>query len=343
MIPTSLTNETALDDFLTTPSPALVDFMRRLPGDIAVLGAAGKMGVTLCGLAARAAHEAGVRKRVLAVSRFSDEAVIEQLRGWDVETIRCDLLDREAVARLPEMENVVFMAGRKFGTEGAQAATWAMNTLAPAEAARHFCRSRIVAFSTGCVYPLVSANSGGCAEETPPEPVGEYAQSCLGRERLFEYLSSEHGTPVLLFRLNYSIDLRYGVLHDIAERIAAGAPVSRSVAHFNVIWQGDANERALLSLGHCAAPPAVLNVTGAEMLELEKVARALGEKMGREVTFEGAPAGKAYLSNAAKSVGLFGTPRVGTEAMLDWTAEWVARGGRSLGKPTHFEVTDGKF
>jgi nucleoside-diphosphate-sugar epimerase len=343
MLPTSLSDEPALDDFLITPSPALVDFMRRLPGDIAVLGAAGKMGVTLCGLAARAVREAGVRKRIVAVSRFSDPVVMEQLRGWDVETIRCDLLDREAVARLPEVENVVFMAGRKFGTEGAQAATWAMNTLAPAEAARHFRRSRIVAFSTGCVYPLVSAASGGCAEETAPEPVGEYAQSCLGRERLFEYFSAEHGTPVLLFRLNYSIDLRYGVLHDIAERIAAGAPVSRSAGHFNVIWQGDANERALLALGHCASPPAVLNVTGLETLELEAVALALGKRMGRPVTFDGAPAGKAYLSNAAKSVEWFGPPRVGIEAMLDWTADWVARGGRSLGKPTHFEVTDGKF
>lgn len=343
MLPTSFTDETALEDFLTTPSPALVDFMRHLRGDIAVLGAAGKMGVTLCGLAARAVRQAGVRKRVLAVSRFSDPAVMEQLRGWDVEPIRCDLLEREAVAHLPEVENVLFLAGRKFGTEGAEAATWAMNTLAPGEVARHFRRSRIVAFGTGCVYPLVSAASGGCTEEVPPEPVGEYSQSCLGRERVFEYFSSEHGTPVLLFRLNYAIDLRYGVLHDIAARILAGAPVSRSVAHCNVIWQGDANERALLSLGHCATPPAVLNVTGAEMLELEAVALALGKSMGRPVTFEGEPAGKAYLSNAAKSVRLLGPPRVGIETMLEWTADWVARGGRSLGKPTHFEVTDGKF
>ena len=291
----------------------------------------------------RALQLAGARRRVIGVARFSDAAMRAQLASDGIETIACDLLDPEAVAQLPRVGNVLYLAGRKFGTQGSEALTWAINTLAPANVARHFTGSRIVAYSTGCVYPLVPAVSAGCAEDVPPAPVGEYAQSCLGRERVFEHYSSTTNTPVCLLRLNYAIDLRYGVLHDLARRIWQDEAVDVSVAQANVIWQGDANEMALRALAHCATPAAALNITGPETINISWAAARLGQLMGKSVTFTGEDSGVAYLTNAARAMRLFGYPRVSLEQMLQWTAHWVMSGGRSLNKQTHFEVHSGSF
>ena len=341
--PERIADTAQLEELLSVPSAELVAMMKRLDGDIMILGIAGKMGVTMGRLALRAIREAGVTKKVIGVARFSHPEERAKLQSWGVETIVCDLLDREAVRRLPRVRNIIFMAGRKFGTEGSEAQTWAMNVLAPAYVAEHFRDSRIVVFSTGCVYPLVGVTSGGCTEETAPAPVGEYSQSCLGRERIFEYHSAKHGTEVLLFRLNYSVDLRYGVLHDIARRIWEGRPVENTVGHFNVIWQGDANSCALRALELAASPPAILNVTGPEIASVEETARELGRLMGKAVTFTGRPGGRCYLNDATKMFRHFGKPTVPLAQLIRWQADWIANGGESIGKPTHFEVNDGKF
>jgi len=336
-------NEAALDEALSRPSAATIELMSRLKGDILVLGVAGKMGLTLARMAVRAAQEAGVKKRVVGVARFSDADARNQLEACGVETIQCDLLDRHAVMALPRLQNAIFMAGRKFGTGGSEDVTWAMNTLVPANVCEHLPESRIVAFSTGCVYPLVTATSGGCDESVPPVPVGEYAQSCLGRERVFEYYSRKNGTPVCLYRLNYAIDMRYGVLHDIGAAIIEGRPVDASVGVFNMIWQGDANNRALLCLDHCASPAAIMNITGTDILSTRDVAETLGRLLDKPVTFQGQDRGVAYLNNAARAARLFGPSTVSNDDLIQWQADWLLHGGRSLGKPTHFEVNNGKF
>jgi len=341
--PEEIHNEEELDDLLTRPSEALIHFMRTLDGDLMVLGVAGKMGLTLARLAFNAIRAAGVRRRVIGVSRFSSPQSRLELERVGVETIACDFLDRRAVDALPRCENVIFMAGRKFGTEQDKEQTWAANTIVPIHVAEHFTASRICAFSTGCVYPLVPAHGRGCREDDAPEPVGEYAMSCLGRERVFQHFSRTQGTPVCLLRLNYAIDLRYGVLHDIARSIAAGKPVNASVATFNVIWQGDANERAIRSLEVAASPARILNVTGPETLDLRDTAQKLGSCLQRPVTFSGEPGPLAYLNDASASLRLFGLPRVDVPRMIRWTAAWHRTGGRSLGKPTHFEVADGTY
>ncbi len=336
--------EADLDTLLTTPSEGLIETMSDLDGDLIVLGAGGKMGVTLCGLAARAVKQAGAKTRVIAVSRFSDNHAREQLHDFGVETIACDLLDRNDVAHLPRADNVIFMAGRKFGTSGSEELTWAINTVVPGHTAYHFSASRIVAFSTGCVYPLVPVESGGCREDDPTDPVGEYAQSCLGRERVFEYYAKAQNLPTLLFRLNYAIDLRYGVLHDIATWIWNDQHVSQAVPYFNIIWQGEANERALRSLPLCDVPAVPLNVTGADIVGLEEVCEQFAKYMGKDcVRFAGPKQDTAYLNDASRSIELFGPPKVSVDQMIRWTADWVMAGQRSLGKPTHFEVSDGKF
>jgi nucleoside-diphosphate-sugar epimerase len=342
-LPVAITTEDQLDDALTIPSPALVEFMRRLDGDFAILGIAGKMGATLGGAAVRAIRQAAVKKTVYGVARFSDPASRARIAGLGIEAIAADLLDPSAVAALPRVANVVFMAGRKFGTEEGAALTWAINALVPAHVAAHFASSRIVAFSTGCVYPLVAATGSGCAENHPPAPVGEYAQSCLGRERIFEHFSRVRGTPVCLIRLNYAIDLRYGVLHDIARRIWAEAPVDLTVPCFNAIWQGDAAHHALLALERCASPPAIINVTGRERIGVRQVARELARHMSKSVAFTGDDGPVAYLSDAGRAARLFGPPRVPLACMIRWTAEWVMSGGRSLELPTHFEINSGRF
>ena len=341
-IPSLIENENQLDDLLRKPSEALVEFMRGLDGDIMIPGIAGKMGVSLGQLAANAIKAAGVEKQVIGVARFSNPTAREQLEAYGVKTIACDLLERDAVSKLPKVQNVLFMAGRKFGTAGEESLTWAMNTMVPANVADHFRDSKIVAFSTGCVYPLVCPGKAP-DENVGPAPVGEYAQSCLGRERMFEYASNTWGTPVCLYRLNYAIDLRYGVLHDVAGKIWRGEPVDNPAGAFNVIWQVDANEQALQCLGLCSSPASVINVTGPETLSTEEVANELGELLGKPVRFSSTTDERSYLSDSTKATKLFGNPSVSAQQLIRWQAHWTRTGGRSLGKPTHFEVSDGKF
>ena len=341
--PEQITGEAQLEELLGTPTPELIEFMRRLDGDIMILGVAGKVGVSLAHQAVNAIRAAGTKTRVIGVARFSRPELRTQLEQYGVETIACDLLDDEAVRQLPQVKNVIFMAGRKFGTDGSEELTWAMNVLTPAYVGKHFKNSRIVVFSTGCVYLLVGVDSCGCDESVAPAPVGEYSQSCLGRERIFEYCAKTYGTQVVMFRLNYAVDLRYGVLHDIAMDIVNDRPVNNSVGYFNVIWQGDVTSTALRALELCANPPAILNVTGPETASVAKAAATMGRIMGKAVTFRGEPGSKCYLNDAGFMCSKFGYPHVSLEQMIQWQAAWTANGGVSIGKPTHFEVNDGKF
>ena len=339
-LPESFPDVEALEEFMTRPDPDLVADLEAVPGDILVLGAGGKMGPTLCRMAKRAAPG----KRVVAVARFTEPGLAERLRSQDVETLVCDLLDEEAVARLPKLENVIYMAGRKFGSAGAEALTWAMNVLVPGRIASHFRESRIVAFSTACVYPYVPVILGGAGEETPTEPpVGDYAWSCVGRERAFLFGSERWGTPGRLIRLSYAIDMRYGVLHDIATRVRAGEPVDLAMGHVNVIWQGDANAMALRSLRHVTSPTSALNVTGPEILSVRRLAGEFARLFGCEARFRGEETGSAWLCDAARAFELFGYPRVPLRRLVRWQADWIARGMPSLGKPTRFEVRDGHY
>ncbi len=342
-LPEIIRSEIELDEVLSRPSSALIEMMDRLDGDIMILGIAGKMGVTLGQLAARASRLAGINRRIIGVSRFSDPTVITQLNSNGVETIPCDFLDFDAVAALPKVPNVIFMAGRKFGTQDDLPLTWASNTIVPVNIARHFAGSRVVVFSTGCVYPLVYTENGGCNESVLPSPVGEYAQSALGRERVFEYYCNANKMPVCIYRLNYAIDLRYGVLHDIASNIWWGKPVDITVGDFNMIWQGNANEIALRALDHCQVPAEIINVTGIDIVSVKHAAETMAILMNKSVSFCGTDSGAAYLSNASKAAKIFGHQTVTVEQMMKWTAHWVMNGGKSLNKPTHFEVSDGVF
>ncbi len=340
-----ITNEEELDLVLSEPSPSTVELMTHLKGDIAILGIGGKIGPTLGRMATRSVSKSGKKKTVFGISRFSETGLREKLEAWGLHTIPCDLLDRDAVAKLPKVDNVIFMAGRKFGTsDGGEALTWAMNTTVPSIIADHFKDSKIVVFSTGCVYPLVQRNGGGCNEDAKPEPSGEYAQSCLGRERVFEYYSNRFGTRILLFRLNYAIDLRYGVLFDIATNIWKNQPVTNSVGNFNAIWQGDVNDWALRSLEWCGSPARILNVTGPDVVAVAYVAEKMGKIMGKKVTYsQDIPGNACYLSDATKAISRFGNPRLKMDEMIQLQAEWIMAGGRSLNKPTHFEINNGKF
>ena len=325
-----------LEEELSRPGEADVECLKRLPGDILILGAAGKMGPLLARLCRRTADAAGAPRRVIAVSRR-----LVDVPG--VEAIACDLLDRAQVASLPECPNVLYLAGRKFGSTGSPELTWAMNTVAPAIAAERFRNSRMVAFSTGNVYALRDPAHGGSRESDAPAPVGEYAQSCLGRERIFEYYSNHLGLRCLLFRLNYAVDLRYGVLVDIARKVFEGEPVDLAVPAFNVIWQGDANSYALRSLEHCASPVRALNVTGAEMLSVQTTAEYFAARFARPSIFRGAPGTVALLSDASAARSLMGPASVSSQRLMEMVADWVSGGGATLNKPTHFEVSDGKF
>ncbi|MBI1899194.1 MAG: NAD(P)-dependent oxidoreductase [Acidobacteria bacterium] len=338
-----MATEEQLDDLLAQPSDADIAAMRELEGDLILLGAGGKMGPTLAVRARRALDGAGRRDRVIAASRYSSLAARELLEKSGVETIAADLIEPAEVARLPEAPNVIYMAGRKFGSAGNASLTWAMNAYLPAVVCEKFRGSRIVAFSSGNIYPFVPVASGGASESTPLAPVGEYAQSVLARERMFEYFSLRNGTPVLLLRLNYAVEMRYGVLLDIGTKVFERRPIDLSTGMVNVIWQGDANSVALRALGLCQSPPVVLNLTGPESLSVRYAASRFGQIFGIDPVFEGQEAPTALLNNAARCHRLLGYPRVTAEQVIEWTAQWIAMGGPTLAKPTHFEVRDGKF
>jgi nucleoside-diphosphate-sugar epimerase len=328
-----------LEDALSSPSPALVQALQRVPGDLLVLGVGGKMGPTL----ARMARRADPHRRVIGVARFSQPGLREDLQRHGIECIEADLLSREALAGLPDAPNVVFMAGRKFGSTGSEWLTWAMNAHVPALVAERYARARIVAFSTACVYPFVDAAGPGAPESQPPTaPAGEYANSCVARERLFQHFSHQQRTPGRLLRLSYAIDMRYGVLHDVARKVLAREPIDLSMGHANIIWQGEANDWALRALAHCDTPTSPLNLSGPKVA-IRAVAQGLGRRLGIAPVLTGAEARTAWLVDCAEAFRLFGLPQVSLETMLDWTADWVARGGASLNKPTHYEARDGKY
>ena len=335
--------EAELDELLSTPRAETVEALRHCPGDIVILGAGGKMGPTVARMTARAANQVGDGRRVFAVSRFGTPDVARALGAAGIDTIVCDLLDRDAVARLPDAPNVIFMAGQKFGTSDAPATTWAMNSIVPAICAERFRAARIVAFSTGNVYPLTRVALGGARETDDVGPVGEYASSALGRERVLEFYSARNRTPVAIIRLNYAIDLRYGVLADIALRIWRGEPVSLAMGHVNVIWQGDASRIAIESLAHAATPPFVVNVTGTETLAVRDIAQAFAGVLERPVRFKGNESADALLSNTDRMRSMFSAPDVSLETMVQWIADWIRDDRPMLGKPTHFEERSGKF
>jgi len=332
--------ELELDDLLSTPRAETTAALKECPGDIIILGAGGKMGPTLARMAARARTDS---RRVIAVSRWSSTAAEGALNDMGVETIRCDLLDPDAVARLPDAANVIFMAGQKFGTDQAPAMTWAINTIVPAHCAHRYRDSRIVAFSTGNVYPLTPVERGGSREDDTLAPVGEYAASCVGRERVFEFYSADHRTRVAICRLNYAIDLRYGVLVDIALKVYRDEPVSVEMGYVNVIWQGDANRIALECLALASSPPFVVNVTGPDMLSVREVAEWFAKRFGKRAQIVGTERPDALLSNTSRMREKFAAPEVSIDRMREWVAQWIENGGTLLGKATKFEARDGRF
>lgn len=336
-------NVTELEDRLSQPSEALIEDLRQIDGDILLLGVGGKMGPSLAKLAQRAVREGSLKNKIIGVSRFSNAQARKELENLGIETIAGDLLEESFLSSLPDCPNVIFMAGQKFGTSGNEPYTWAMNAYLPGRVGERYRDSRIVVFSSGNVYPFVPVDDPGASESTPPEPVGEYAQSCLGRERMFEYCSLKYGTPVVLYRLNYALDLRYGVLNDIARAVWNREPIDLRMGYFNCLWQGDANSYALRSLRLCASPAAILNVTGSEKAAVREVALQFAEIMKRDVQVIGEPADTALLNDASRCHELFGPPTVNLPTLIDWTAEWVMRGGEDLGKPTHFQERTGKF
>ncbi|MEN8156261.1 MAG: epimerase [Bacteroidota bacterium] len=336
-------NEAQLEELLSQPSKEVVDAVVRLDGDFLLLGIAGKIGPGLARMIKRACEEANSSRRIIGVSRFSDQKLKDELEAEGFEIIRGDMLDQAFIQSLPKVKNVIFLAGMKFGSEENLSMTWAVNSFLPAMVAEHFSESRIVAFSTGCVYELVPVESGGSLETDLPGPVGEYAQSCLGRERMFEYGSKKYHTEVAIIRLNYAVELRYGVLVDIALKVWNSEAVDLTMGFFNVIWQGEVNQMTIRSLEFCESPARMINVTGEQTLSVKEVARQFGELFGKEVKCTGTEATNALLSNAQESFSLFGKPGTSVEQMMLWIAHWIKSGQRNLNKPTHFEVRDGKY
>ena len=332
-----------LENLLSEPTPRAIETVAKLDGDVMLLGVAGKMGPTLARMVRRASDQAGSRRRVIGVARFSDAGVESHLQSHGVETIRCDLLDADQLSRLPEVPNIIAMFGMKFGSTGQEARTWAMNCLAPAMVCRRFRKSRIVAFSTGNVYGLTPFADGGSVESDPLNATGDYAMSCVGRERIYEYCSNEWAMPTAILRLNYAVEMRYGVLIDIAKQVWTGQTVDVSMGYVNAIWQADANAAALSAFAHLAVPPRVLNIAGPEVLSVREIAAEFGRRFAKPVAYAGVEKADALLSNAAESQRLFGRPRISAEQMIAWIADWTQRGGATFGKPTHFEVRDGNF
>ena len=342
-LPEQIETEEQLDEWLTRPRPALVEFIKTLSSPLLILGVGGKMAPTLAVLARRAAQAAGHDLKILAVSRFSDAEQRRWLEARGVTTISCDLLERQAVMNLPDTSNLIYLVGLKFGTGQNPSATWAVNTLVPAHVAERFPQARITALSTGNVYPFAPVSSGGADENGSLTPLGEYANAAVARERLFEFHSQKNGTPVVLLRLNYAVDLRYGVLLDLAQKVWAGQSVDVTMGYLNCIWQGDANDMILRSLALARIPPTVFNLTGNKILSVRKLALRFGELMGKKVQFTGNEAETALLSNTTRVCQALGEPPTPVENILRWTAHWIRRGGRTLNKPTHFEVRDGRY
>jgi nucleoside-diphosphate-sugar epimerase len=343
-LPQFIRNVKELETLLSEPSANTVRSLCELGGDVVILGTGGKMGPTLARMARRALGAAGGNAgRVIAVSRFSSRQLEERLNSWNVETIRCELLDRRALARLPEAPNVIYMAGMKFGSTGNEPLTWAMNSYLPGLICERYAKSRIAAFSTGNVYGLCEVAKRGSEESSPLHPVGEYAMSCLGRERIFDYFSRANGTRVAILRLNYATEMRYGVLVDIAQKVFAGRPVPLSMGYLNAVWQGDANNFCLQALGEASSPALVLNIAGPEVLSVRRVAEQFAARFQKAVQFEGTERPDALLSDARKCYRLFGKPLVNEIQMIDWIAGWIAAGGETLSKPTHFENRAGRF
>ncbi|MEV0326110.1 NAD-dependent epimerase/dehydratase family protein [Micromonospora echinospora] len=338
------TNESELEQRLARPSAALVADLAEGRGDLVVLGAGGKMGPSLCRLARRGLDAAGrTGDRVYAVSRWTDRAAAGALAADRVEPVSFDLLGDADLGGLPDATDVVFMVGAKFGTSAAPYLAWVVNAVLPAAVARRYPAARIAAFSTGNVYPMVPVGSGGCAETDPTGPVGDYAMSCLGREQVFAHAAATRGTPVAALRLNYAVDLRYGVLADIGHAVLAGEPVDVTTGHVNVVWQGYANEVALRSLRHATPEVFTLNLTGPETAPVRRIAARMGERLGRPVTLTGTEAPTALLNDATRCHALFGYPDVPLGTLVDWQADWLAAGLPTSGKPTKFAVRDGRF
>lgn len=338
-----MTELEVLEQELLKPSDALVADIAKIEGDIIILGVGGKMGPSMAKLARKAILQAGINKRVIGISRFSEEGTREELEAEGIETISADLLNEDELAALPEAPNILYLAGTKFGTTGKEPFTWAMNSYLPGRVAERYKNSRIVAFSTGNVYPFVPINSGGLSEEVTPAPVGEYGQSCLGRERVFQYFSERYKIPTLIYRLNYAIDLRYGVMLEVAKSVLADKPIDLTTGNVNVIWQGDANEIAIRSLLHCDVPANILNVTGPETLSVKWLAEQFGLLLNKQPQFVNDTQPMALLNNASKAHKLFGYPRVTVRQMIEMTVAWLQAGGKTINKPTHFQERKGQF
>ncbi len=332
-----------LEEALSRPTDQVIEMMGRIEGDIIILGVGGKIGPTLAMMARRATDSAGVKRRIIGVARFSSPELREHLNSHGVETIACDLLDRAALDGLPEAPNVLYLAAKKFGSTGAEATTWAMNVYLPGLVCEKFAQSRIVAYSTGNVYPLVPSDSSGATEATPTQPVGDYAMSCLGRERIFTHFSQTRGTPVSLVRLNYATELRYGTLVDIAQQVLAEKPIDLSMGYLNAVWQGDSNAMTLRALDHTSSPPFVVNLAGPERLSVRQCAEQLGRLMNKTVTFTGTESPDAFLSDGRLGYEKLGHTTMDADEMMRLIAAWQLRGGSTLGKPTHFQTRDGKF
>ncbi len=341
--PGRIDNVDHLESLLSEPTPHAIETLAKLDGDLILLGVAGKMGPTLARMAQRAFEAAGVTRRVIGVARFSEPGSEDRLKAMGIETIRCDLLDPAQVARLPEVRNVLAMFGMKFGSTGQESRTWAMNALAPAYVCERYRQSRIVAFSTGNVYGLTPVALGGSRETDSLTPTGEYAMSCVGRERIYEHHSRTCNIPMALLRLNYATEMRYGVMVDIATKVWNGETIDLSMGHFNAIWQADANAAALSAFAYLANPPTIWNLAGPETLSVQRVAEEFGTILGKPAHFKGTESADAFLSNAQLSHRLLGYPRASAAQMIAWIADWVSRGGATLGKPTHFEDRKGKY